>query len=237
MKTTLSCLLTLLCTLFVYGETPGLVKVKHPPAKTIVLKLSGYENWKEISRSVSENSGMVERIPAGQSIENWSELICIQYQKFDNAKGLCIEDLVNEFRKNTLNSYPGNKVSWKIIDNSANAIIYEWILHKPYKDIPPQHEIARIFLTKNGEFHRIGFTRQHTVMTEEERNKWIKSLRESTNVVPWEQAAADDGLSMVNKLIANYGQYTFAYTRIMPKNLKNEEIVSRKELLESICIQ
>jgi len=200
MKTKLSCLITLLCTLFINGATAEVVEVKHPPSSTIVLKLPDHENWKEISRSVSENSGLVERIPNSQSIENWSELICIQYQKNDVFKSICIENIVNQLRETTLNSHPGNKVSWKILENSANDIIYEWILHKPCQDIPPQHEIARIFLTKSGEMHRIGFTRRNALMTPEERTNWIKLLRESTTIVPWEKAAVDNDLSMVNKL-------------------------------------
>src|SRR5262249_15211111 len=148
----------------------------------------------------AEKEALVERIPSSQNPENWSELIGIQF--FDlsllEAKAIkSIEDFAKGLQKITINAYPNSKVSWRYIEKNQNDIIYEWVLHEPYKNIPLQHEIARIFLSQSG-FHRIGYTRKGQEMNSSEREEWVKSLRQA-NIVKIDEAGKIQGLSLAVK--------------------------------------
>lgn len=191
--------------LFTYGTVHAITSTYHLPSETIVFKSpnNSYANWKEIARCVTEKEGIIECIPSNQQIANWSELICIQY--FDTScmkrKAInSIEDAIELLRATTLASYPGNKVTWRQIEKNKSDAIYEWILHKPFKNIPPQHEVARIFLTNTG-LHRIGFTRKNKEMSSEERDRYIKSLCASVSVVSIEEAKhSTQALSILDRV-------------------------------------
>lgn len=174
------------------------------PLETAILKLpdNGEVNWKEISRYVSKKNGVIETIPLNQTIKNWSELICVQYidhSGWNKNVVHTIENVLERVRKQTLSSFPENIVTWHTIEKNEDGIIYEWALHQPYNNISPQHEIARAFLTPSG-FHRVGFTRKNGQMCPEEREKWIKLLRENSSVVSFQEGKTFPGLSLVEKL-------------------------------------
>ncbi len=174
------------------------------PLETVILKLpdNSESNWKEIARRVEKKSGIIETIPLSQTVKNWLELICIQYfdsSEWDKKARNSISCILDKLRKETLRSYPENTVTWKIIEKDKRSAIYEWILLKPYNNIPVQHEIARGFLTKTG-FHRVGYTKKNEQMNSEEREKWIKLLKNNASVVPFREGACIEGLSMVDKL-------------------------------------
>ena len=172
--------------------------VSKEPLKTAIIYLP-IENsdWKEIARRVNENEGFVERIPIDQTTTNWTELIGIQYLDVKHWDMENIEYIMEAIEAQTISDYPGNKVTWNIIEKNKDDIIYEWILHKPYKNIPNQHEVARAFLI-NGIFHRVGFTRKNAEMSANERNTWIKLLKKSS-VIPFEEAANSNGFSLAKR--------------------------------------
>jgi hypothetical protein len=171
------------------------------PSETAVLILPNHRNsnWNEISRIVTDQEGMVERIPFYQTSKNWSQLICVQYVSISkNNENIMtsIENILDALREEMVSSYPEH-ITWKILEKNKNDILYEWILQK-HDDIPTEHEIARGFLTKTG-FHRVGFTRKNAEMSPAEREKWIKLLKESTSVVSYQQAInISKGFSLVD---------------------------------------
>jgi|GEM_PF-1767108 len=177
----------------------------HLPSQTIVLKApnSSYADWKEISRHVTEKEGMVEYIPSDQTSVNWSELICIQY--FDKSAmkrkaSHSIEDAMEFLRESTIAFYPEGKVTWKLIEKNKSDAIYEWILHKSLKNSSVEHEVSRAFLTDTG-FHRIGFVRKNKEMGSEEREQYIKLLRNSVSVVNIEGAKVESqALSILDRV-------------------------------------
>jgi len=179
------------------------------PKETAILSLPDRkaEKWKEISYYISKEKGLVERIPMNQTVENWSELIRVQF--FDRSqwkKGLyqasffSIPNVLERLRDATLERYPGSKVSWRIIERNKKDAIYEWILHKPHEDIPAQHEIARIFLTKTG-LHSVGFTHKSSEMSADKKRKWVKLLQQSASVVPYKEAFYSEDLSLTDRLL------------------------------------
>ncbi len=178
--------------IFVHGMIYADTHVNSNPPETIVMTISNDDNlhWKEISRVITDEECLVERIPHDQDEKNWSELITIQY--FSKAvinKEIrdSIERVVNQLKNVTLARYPKDTVVWRVIEKNKDDVLFEWILTKPYKNSRPQHEICRAFLTPTS-FHRIGVTKKYKEMNQEERNQWIKALRESTEIISFEAA-------------------------------------------------
>lgn len=177
----------LLSSKIVYGSMlPAPFFVKSQPLETIVIQLPSEDQreWKELSRMVTQPECMVEYIPSDQKVGQWSELIALQYfskSRLSRRETSSIDEVVALIKDSTFKAYPGKKVTWTIIERNATDIIYEWILHTPYKKIPPQHELVRIFMRDEG-IHRIGFTRQHDPMSPDERDKWIDILKNNISL-------------------------------------------------------
>ncbi len=166
-------------------------KIKQSPPETIALKLPAQEfnSWKELARSVTQKDALVEYVPVGQNGENWQEIITIMY-KDRLGLGIGLNDaytVTSTVRKYLLETYPENKITWNMIESSKNENLYEWILHEPYKNSRIQHNMTKQILTKLGS-HCIIITKKDAPMTALERENWIKVLKESTQVLPFEKA-------------------------------------------------
>lgn len=172
--------------------------VREYPSETVILKLSDNKesNWKEITHHINKKSGTIESIPLNQKSDNWSELICIQYYDTSIKD---IEKILDLTKKESFFSYFGQKVFWEVIEKTKSDAIYEMILSSLVDEkVLPEHEISRIFLTKTG-LHRVAFTKKNGKMTSEERNQWIKLLRENASVISFQDGFKSNGLSMANK--------------------------------------
>ena len=204
MRKKLSILVVIVFVLFTQEAAYALSSIDRP-SETVVLKLPGYShlNWKDITHAITKKMGLIERIPCNQTSETWSELICIQYRDrsdWDRGQINCIENIMDRVQEEAFSTYPRNKSTWRIIEKNKNDILYEWILHKQHNGVPPQHEVARAFLTETG-FHSVAFTRKSAEMSPDERGKWIKLLKESASVVSFKEAGdIPDGISMVDWL-------------------------------------
>ncbi len=155
-----------------------------PEAVTLKLPPDNKMEWKEISKNISEKDVTVEWVPSAQSASNWTQLIAIQYYDktvLDWKVKNSVEKIVDQILMKIVTSYPSGRATCNVIQKNKNEIIYEWILHKPYNGIPPQHEIAKGILTEKG-FHRVGFTRKNYKMGNDEREKWLKLLKESVMI-------------------------------------------------------
>lgn len=197
-------LVTFICLLVVGRASCAATMVDHAPPEMIVLKLpDSFANWKAISRNVTEEEGLAEYIPLKQTPENWTELICFQYfgrSLLDQGGETSIEKIMNLLMETTIDRYPGNKVTWKILRKSEDNAIYEWILHEPHKNIAPQHEVVRIFLTNTG-MYRVGFTRRNREMASIERQHWIDLLGDCVSLVNTEGVqSSPNGLSILDRL-------------------------------------
>ncbi len=142
--------------------------------------------WKEIGRLVTQKEALVELIPCDQSEQNFSELIGIQYYDISDRKIPSARNFMNTLRQEFLSAHPDFKLSWNIIEQNKDDIIYEWALVTPLNEL--EQEISRLCI-KDKEFHRIGFTKKHKEFLPEERQHWIKLLRESTTLLDFKAAA------------------------------------------------
>lgn len=176
------------------------IPLESPPKETIILNLPNCKvsDWKEVSRLLVKEAGLIERIPKNQTVDNWNELIAIQYFTNIEKSPFSLNTIIDTLKKTTINAYPGSQVTWRLIEKNKSDFTYEWILHTPYKDIPIQHEIARGFLIEN-KYHRIGYTRRYKEMDQTEKNTWLKALKESVAVETMEKAKDLPGLSLVER--------------------------------------
>lgn len=178
--------------------------VEEYPLETLLFKLpdNNEGNWKEISHYLNKTDGISENIPLNQTINNWSNLICIQYSDISTESEKVRNDIqfiLDNLKNRTLSTYPEKQASWKIIEKTDKDALYEWTLYLPNENARPQHEIARAILSNTG-FHRIGITKKNGIMSDLERQKWIKLLKENSSIISLKEAEKLKGLSLANKL-------------------------------------
>ncbi|MGR3951772.1 MAG: hypothetical protein QRY74_02490 [Chlamydia sp.] len=149
------------------------------------------EGWKELSKTSSKNYGLIEVFPVSESSISWTQLIYIQYFRIYSKPSL--KNLLGHLRSETVASYPGNRVSWNIIEEKKESVLYEWILHKAYQNIPPQYEISRLFSGKKG-FYRVGITKRYgSEMSLQEKEFWRQALETGVSIIP-EGATLENGI-------------------------------------------
>ncbi len=168
--------------------------------------LSG--DWKEIGRSQQNDIGIVEYVPIDQSPANWTDLICFQrINKTSSNKGTTqsIDHFLKAMQASTLSAFPGRKATFNVIEKSKSEAIYEWSLQEPYKNVQPQHEVVRVFLSKKA-IHRVGYTKRNQMMSSQEHDFWLGTLKSSALVIPCEVALKQpkELMSCVNRLEEAY---------------------------------
>lgn len=175
------------------------------PSETILLKLpDGAETkWKENNREISEKMIDIHLLPSDQSYLEWSDMMYIQYfdlSLFELAeeKEKTIENVSNILFEQGKFLFPTAKPSIKMIEKNINDATYEIIVDNEC-EILPKHDLIRIFLSKTA-VHRIGFSKNDSQMTTEEREENLKLLKENASIIPYEKAINEPGLSIVNKV-------------------------------------
>jgi hypothetical protein len=155
------------------------------PSETFLMEMPQKgQKWKDISRYISSIAAQIECIPFDQNEKNWSELIAIQ---FFRIRGGCLKDIISEVKETALSSYPGTKVTWNILEEAENEVIYEWTIHEPFLSVPPQYEVAKAMLSPRG-FHRIGYTVRNKEVTDQRKAELTKLIRKNTRVVSFSEA-------------------------------------------------
>ena len=117
---------------------------------------------------------IVEFVPKGESVEDWSELITIQ--TFANTSG-SPEAFINQLKTLREKKCPGSTI-WSVIAKDERSMLYEWKA-KPCAGWPDQHEISRILYGKWNRW-RIAYTAKVQEISTEKRNMWIRSLSKAT---------------------------------------------------------
>ena len=113
---------------------------------------------------------IVEFVPKGESVEDWSELITIQ--TFTKKSG-SPEAFLNQQKTLREKKCPGVTI-WNVIAKDERSILYEWKA-KPCAGWPDQHEITRILYGK-WNLWRIAYTAKVQEISTEKRNIWIQTL-------------------------------------------------------------
>lgn len=172
------------------SAVPPVLETKSAPAivdaerqmETIVLKLpQDSPKWREVSWMLTAEDLTTERIPENQELTNWTDLIFIYFCSTVSNESISIDRILEKHHQAAIEHYPGKKISWNVIQKNRFDVMYEWTLHTQYKDIPPQHIISRVFLTKNG-LNTIALNHRKMEMDQKEREKWIALLSKNITI-------------------------------------------------------
>ena len=147
--------------------------------------------YKEI---VPGGAWIMEWIPKGEDINNWTQLIQVQYFPFSQISTptkITASDFSTFFIQTLRDKFPDIK-SNLTVRNPDNVLI-EWSLPKPTQGESSQHELAEAISTDDG-LYRIAYTKKVPVMDRDERLLWTDRLSK----VKVEEAPVKD--APVNKL-------------------------------------
>ena len=139
------------------------------------------DEWVLDNESATKTQRIVEFVPVGQKIEEWTELLTLQTFKMPR-KPPAIDALAASSYENLVTQCPG-KVTWDVIAREIpttpgrESMLFEWSV----KDCPPeadQHEVARILYGKFNIF-RVAYVAKTQSLAPEKRDKWIPELTAS----------------------------------------------------------
>lgn len=180
----------LICTsLFGQLNTTALMQQKalgFPLKEAIIIPMPTDElqqRWKLGHDAVLPDSLIFEWIPKNEDIDNWSELLSIQYFRFNgDVKSQTASEFVQRFLKLINKQFPG--VTSTIFKESPDDVSLEWIISNTKQGQPAQEELVRVITTKEG-LSRLAYTKKGSDLSQSERNKWLKYLMDA-KVVPFQ---------------------------------------------------
>ncbi|MDP1835561.1 MAG: hypothetical protein Q8K75_06475 [Chlamydiales bacterium] len=170
------------------GEACMEVEISHdlPIKTTITMHFDDAKNWKDINRHLTQKQVIAEYIPVEQDVDHWTDLISLQRIDIKGSTDT-MKHIVSTVESETLKKYPGSNTTFNVLKCGKSDALYEWKLHEAHKDIPEQHEVARLWFT-NGYVYRIGVIKQYSHMNDIEREKWLGRLQHSTGLASYEDA-------------------------------------------------
>lgn len=128
------------------------------------------------------NNNITEYIPSNESIQNWSKLYTVQYNKNTEVIPASFAvALLNKIKE----SCPD--IQAKLIEKDNKSVLYEWSAPTcKKKDIPAhspnintaQHSLFRIIKANEG-FFNLSYVEKTAKMNNETRKKWIFKLKNS----------------------------------------------------------
>jgi len=177
---------------------PDFMPVKRRPTEAAVLALpnKGCENWKESVRHLTDGGSLVQFLPSGQTLENWSEVITIDYTDWSLVpKNMprSVEGILSRDQAEEETASNGSSNERTILEKDENSFLYE--INPPSREQFSEWQIGRVCTTKGG-FHNVSITRKKAPTTQLEKEEWIKILKNNFTVLPWAQAAKMEGLSL-----------------------------------------
>ncbi len=214
---------------FIYYQPPESVLIKLPQGEE--------KEWKEISRVVAGNSGVVYRIPHDQNADNWKKMLtmdCSFYESGSPVGPVCNQLAIESMKSAVTKNYSKYKTSFNVIEENNHSFIYEVFVQKEDEGNPLIHEICRVFVRQLS-LCSIKFTTKELPLSSSDKQCWIDLFRNSTSVVPHEEAMnSSTGLSIPKgfpdnldlgptfyewPVISTYGFSNNAYqiTRVSPK--------------------
>lgn len=115
-------------------------------------------------------SNIVERIPDGQTLDNWAEMITIQFFEGERRTP---QDFVTGLESQMKQRCPS--VEWSVIETDRTGVLYEWRLDR-CSEQQDQHELSRLLRGNDG-LHRIAYVEKVRRLSNDTRDTWIANLR------------------------------------------------------------
>ena len=128
------------------------------------------ERWHFVSNSQNRNSRIIERVPEGQTGENWKEIVTDQFipGRFPTTSYFIQVDLSD------LRRVVDGFQSAVIYDTGAEAL-YEW-WHPDSGKWPAEHQLTLVKYYPTG-ILTLAYARKGPRMDEATRSKWIERLK------------------------------------------------------------
>ena len=146
---------------------------------SIPLSFDETQKWKfAYTQGTPNGDSVFEWIPVDDTIDNWSELIQIQFfaSPFPGNIAPLAPEFVSRFVGFLKKQFPSVKTS--IISQKDDDVLFEWILPQKEGNEPAQAEIVRVITTQKG-IHRIAFTQKTSALDPAVRERWIKRLSDA----------------------------------------------------------
>lgn len=143
--------------------------------------------WKECYHFVDKNHSNIQLIPKNQEAGSELESIMLIQEAYYIPKRN-INELIHYHVKKYFNKENMFEIV-EIIEKNKNNIIVE------IKEIfPIIHIIIKLIITTDSCYF-VGYAKCKSFMTEQEKEKWIKILKENVFIVPFKKAASFPGFS------------------------------------------
>lgn len=129
--------------------------------------------WQPAWSKHDSRSYTIEYVPLGDKVENWNELITSQYfakLKNDVSPMELAAAQIKQLQKK------GYDPVVNIIESDDSQLIYEFRIESPKNQV--QDELQKILKTPNGVFI-LHYSIKQADMGEQQRDKWVKNLKES----------------------------------------------------------
>ena len=141
------------------------------PLETVRLDLDEGDRW-VVGHAQDFGSGrgtIVEWIRPGDSIDDWEELVTVQFLE---GSPLSPERGVAALEEDLRRRCPD--VRWEILTEALFAVTYEWSI-SGCEGQDDQHELARLLQGNEG-LHRVAYTRKGPRLDAETRERWLERL-------------------------------------------------------------
>lgn len=135
------------------------------------------KDWEVGFNQKTETGYIVEFVPKGQTVENWNELITLNFFPGLEKRVDC-DEFAEGFVDQLKESDPKIKVT--VIKAEEDNTIFEWSVNGSTKN-PDQDELDRVIRGKQG-LHMVHYVKKCKSFTEAERIKWLKFLDSATLV-------------------------------------------------------
>jgi hypothetical protein len=119
----------------------------------------------------SQNGLFKEYVLAGETVDNWSELITVQ--RYSNPNGIPVQGYADQFKASLEQSVAGN-LQFNILKEDAENLYYEFqVTEDPVH--PDQYETARIE-SEGGEIWFVHYAIKNAEIDKSEKEAWIRTL-------------------------------------------------------------
>lgn len=159
--------LTLLCLLSLFSACATPLEATVVPVSAAGLKI-GHQ------ADVRGQGTIREFVPVDENIEDWRHLLTVQFfegeRRTPKQMVAALEGAAREH---------GGTLTWTVIEEDANSLLYEWRLLDCAKQGPAfrdQCEIARLLRGNDG-LHRVAYTERSRQMDRAAREKYLAAFR------------------------------------------------------------
>lgn len=141
-----------------------------------MVQVNVYDNtrWNQGKGGGNENQFITEATPKGQTVNNWKELITLQYYS-KNADNYSITQHLKE-KESLLTSVCPN-IKFNILSESDKDAVYQWSISN-CKGQEDQFEVARYIKTDNG-IHRVSYSQKNSNPMQEDYEKWLYIIKDA----------------------------------------------------------